>query len=325
MFVGLIVGILFIYLSIRGVDYETVINELRNANIIYFLPAIILIIIGMILRSVRLGVMLYPLEKISQKTLFPITCVGFMAVVLVPMRVGELVRPYLIGTKSQIPFTSSLATIFVERVLDLLTLVTFFSVVIVISDLPEWLIKFGYITFIILAAIIGLIFFLAYRTENAINILSPMLTKISQSFSMKIEELVRTFVSGFRIVSRPTILLFTFFLSVLIWAIAALAIYILYFCQNLNLPLTSSFVVLFITMVGISLPAAPGGVGNFQFGCIVALSIFNLSKSDALAFSIVYHFVAIGISVILGLTFLPFIRITFKDIRKGIIIHKSYS
>jgi len=61
--------------------------------------------------------MLSPHEIIKQKTLFPITCIGGMAIIFIPLRLGEVVRPYLINKKSQITFTSSLATIFLERFL----------------------------------------------------------------------------------------------------------------------------------------------------------------------------------------------------------------
>ena len=264
--------------------------------------------------------MLHPLEKISQKTLFPITCVGTMAIALVPMRVGEIVRPYLIKTKSQIPFTSSLATIFVERVLDVLALIFILSFAIFNSDLPEWLIISGYISFIIFILLICLIFFIYYKTEFIIKLSRPFLNNLPQNFIIKIEELIRTFADGFKVISSSKRLLYTVFLSVLIWIFSTLAIYNLYFTQNLQLPFFTSFVVLFITMIGISLPTAPGFIGNWQYGCILALSIFDISKGDALAFSIVYHLSAMSITIILGMIFLPFVNISIKDIRKKLAV-----
>ena len=65
------------------------------------------------------------LEKIDQWSLFSITSVGFMAINLLPVRMGEFVRPYLISQKSSIRLGSSLATIVVERVFDMLTLMIF--------------------------------------------------------------------------------------------------------------------------------------------------------------------------------------------------------
>jgi len=69
-------------------------------------------------------------------------------------------------------------------------------------------------------------------------------------------------------------------------------------------------------MVGISLPTAPGFVGNWQFGCILALSICGTNKSDALAFSMVYYLLAMSTTILLGLSFLPSTSISIKNIRE---------
>lgn len=315
--IGLIVAAIFIYLSIRGVEYEQVLKIFENVNAFYLVPAIILFISGTILRSVRLGIMLSPLEKISQKKLFPITCVGFMAITLIPMRAGEIVRPYLIKTKSQIPFTSSLATIFVERVLDLLTLVFLFLFAMLTSDLPEWVIYLGYTSLSIIIAIICLILLLVHKTELFINIFRPLLKRFPEKLYTKIVELVRNFVSGFKIISSPKNILYTVFLTLLIWVFAALSLYSLYFSLNLHLPFTSSFVVLFITMIGISLPTAPGFIGNWQYGCILALSIYGLPKGDSFGFSMIYYLLGVGTTCLLGLVFFPSIDVPIQDLKNS--------
>ena len=90
---------------------------------------------------------------------------------------------------------------------------------------------------------------------------------------------------------------------------------LLQFC-NFQLSPIVAFVVLISTVIGISLPTAPGMVGNFHFATIVALSLFGISKSEALSFSILFHFTAIGKHILLGLIFLPLVQISFKDITK---------
>ena len=80
--------------------------------------------------------------------------------------------------------------------------------------------------------------------------------------------------------------------------------------------MVSAFLVLVIVMIGISLPAAPGFIGNFQFACVMALSIYGLPKNDAFAFSMVFYFLGIGINILLGLVFLPSMNLSFKDIKQ---------
>jgi len=317
LIIGIIVSIVFIYFSIQGVEYKQIIRGLENVNYQFLFPTIMLFLSISFLRSIRWGVIVSPIDKIGQRIIFPITCIGFMAIALVPLRLGELLRPYLLSRKSKISLSPALGTVFVERVLDSLTLLFILLIVILSSNLPGWLIKAGYsflVTFIIMVFVM---FLLYWKTQFVLNLFDVILNKLPQRLKIKTEKLILTFVDGFKIISSPKRLAYTIFLSLLIWILSALAIYNLYFFQNLKLPLLSSFVVLVLTIVGITLPAAPGFLGNFQFSCIMALSIFDVTKSDALVFSMVFYFLGIGINILLGLIFLPFIGISINDLRKN--------
>ena len=320
--VGIIISGILVYLSMRGVEYKQILKGLQSANYTFLIPAIVLFLSLSFLRSLRWGVILSPLEEIGQRKLYPITCIGFMAIALIPMRIGEVVRPYLISTKSKIPLSSSLATIFVERVLDGITLLTILLVVIFGSTVPGWLIKVGQSFLITFIVLVSLMLFLMFRKDLVMRVIRPLFSKLPEKISSKMETLIESFVQGFRIISSAKRLMYTIFLSLLIWVFSALAIYSLYRFQGLHLPLISSFVVLVVTVIGISLPTAPGFLGNFQFGCIMALLIYGVSKNDAFTFSMVYYLLGIGINVLLGLAFLPFVKISFKDIRRGFAIKK---
>ena len=93
---GIFVSVLFVYLSVRGLDLERVLEGLKNVRYAYLPPAVLMILSLSVLRSIRWGLILSPIQNMGQKRLFPITCVGFMAIVLLPMRMGEIVRPYLL-------------------------------------------------------------------------------------------------------------------------------------------------------------------------------------------------------------------------------------
>ena len=323
LILGIVISAVFVYLSMRGVEYREILKGLQDANYIFLFPATILFLSLALLRSLRWGVILSPLEEIGQRKLFPITCVGFMAIALIPLRIGEVVRPYLISTKSKIPLSSSLATIFVERVLDGITLLAILLFVIFGSTVPSWLTKVGNSFLIAFIILVSLILFLRFRKDLALRVLSPLFNKLPRKIGSKMETIIESFVEGFGIISNPKKVIYALFLSVLIWVFSALAIYFLYCFQNLNLPLLSSFVVLVVTVIGISLPTGPGFLGNFQFACIMALLIYGVSRNDAFSFSMVYYLLGIGINILLGLVFLPFVKISFKDIRRSLAIQKA--
>jgi uncharacterized protein (TIRG00374 family) len=106
-------------------------------------------------------------------------------------------------------------------------------------------------------------------------------------------------------------------LSLVVWLLSALAVYLLFIFYKLPLNILAALAVTTITALGVSLPAAPGFIGNFQFACIVALSFYGVTKDEAFSFSMVFYLAAIGVNILLGLIFLPFMNIPFRQMFKS--------
>ena len=312
--VGIIFSCVFIYFCVRGLEFEKIVEALQDVKYSYMIIAAVLILSLSALRSLRWGIILSPIEKIGQRSLFPVFSVGFMAVVLIPMRVGELVRAYLLRTNSHVSFTTALSTIFVERVFDMLTMLLILFMVILQVSVPIWLLKAGYTALILFGLIVLFMCFLYFKTEKTLNAIRPVIGMLPRRFEGKIEGLIKNFIAGFEIIRSPGKVLGIAILSALIWGISGLAIYSLFWFQGLELSFVVAFFVLVVNIVGVSLPTAPGMLGNFQISCIVALSLFNVNKDAAFVFSMVYYLLGIGIVVLLGLVFLLFTRFSLGDV-----------
>ena len=145
----------------------------------------------------------------------------------------------------------------------------------------------------------------------------------SERVYKRIQNAFETFIQGFKIISELKKVLFVIVLTILMWTSAALAIYSLYCFQGLHLSVESAFIVLAIIAIGVSVPTAPGFLGNFQFACILALSIFNISKTDAVAFSIIYYVCGIVFYIVLGLAFVPFTNFSLKNIKQKLFLKQN--
>jgi hypothetical protein len=317
LFIGIAVSTVFIYLTLKGVDLKEVLAELRNKSYGFLLPVAAVIILTQIIRSVRWGVILSPIKAINQRTLFPITSVGFMAIIVAPMRLGEIVRPYLINVKQSVPLGSGIATILIERSMDLLMLLLFLSVVLSRISFPNWIARGG----TVLLGIILLEFLFIVLFMNFPEKIKRFLSRITKRFPLRVakgfEAFIENIANGFRVISSINKFTQVFFLSLLVWVLSALAVYLLFSFYKLPLGIMEAFAVTTITALGISLPAAPGLIGNFQFACIVALSFCGVAKNEAFAFAMVYYFTGIGINIVLGLIFLPSMNIPFRQMFKN--------
>jgi len=313
---GILISIFLVYLSVRGINLQDVFCDLKNIQLSYVIFFIFLVILMQWLRSYRWGVILHPMEKIDQFSLFSVTSVGFLAIAAIPARLGELARPYLISKRSSIKMSSALGTILVERVLDSFTVLAIAVIVLFLTDLPPWLIKSSIIFFLLALVIFSFIVFLILRRDTALKLINRILSKLPGKFAHTIDEVIHHFIDGFQIITNIKFLLYLFFLSALIWLVDVLAIYMLLKAFDFTLPVMASFVVMIILIVGIAIPTAPGYIGNWHFACVLALSFFGLAKTEALSFAVVYHFLSMVIVVILGVAFLPFNKFSISDMKK---------
>ncbi|MEN6620296.1 MAG: lysylphosphatidylglycerol synthase transmembrane domain-containing protein, partial [Smithella sp.] len=136
---GFVVSAVLVYLSVRGINFRDIAQDLQEIKLGYVLLFLIITTLMQWLRSYRWGVILQPLEKIDQLSLFSVTSVGFLAIAAIPARIGELARPYLIAKRSTIKMSSALGTIIVERVLDSFSVLTIAVIVLLLNDLPSWM------------------------------------------------------------------------------------------------------------------------------------------------------------------------------------------
>jgi len=317
LLIGIAVSTIFFYLTLKGVDLKVVLAELRNKSYEFLLPVAAVFILTQIIRSLRWGVLLSPIKAINQRALFPITSVGFMAIIVAPMRLGEIVRPYLINVKQSVPLGSGIATIFIERIMDLLMLLFFLSVILHETALPDWIARSGTVLLgIILLAFLFIILFVAFP-EKIKKFLFPITKRFPRRVAKGFEAFIENIAAGFRVISSISKFTKVFLLSFIVWLLSTLAVYLLFSFYKLPLGILAAFAVTTITALGISLPAAPGFIGNFQFACIVALSFYGVSKNEAFAFAMVYYFTGVGINIVLGLIFLPFMNIPFREMFKN--------
>jgi uncharacterized protein (TIRG00374 family) len=134
---GILISAVLVYLSVRGINFQDIIGDLKKIRFNYILVFLILAVLMQWLRSYRWGIILRPLEKIDQLSLFSVTAVGFLAIAAIPARLGELARPYLIAKRSKIKMSSALGTVIVERVLDSFSVLTIAVIVLLLNDLPS--------------------------------------------------------------------------------------------------------------------------------------------------------------------------------------------
>jgi glycosyltransferase 2 family protein len=316
LILGVLIGAVLVYLSVKGIHFEDIAEGFKTIRYKYIVPTLMIFFFMQVLRSWRWGIILRPLGKVDQLSLFSITCVGFLAIVAIPARIGELARPYLIAQKSNIKMSAALGTVFIERIFDSLMVFLIFICVLCLSPLPQWLIRASFIFFFVIILILTAVILLIFKREAFNRIINIVVNKFPEKLAAKVNPLIDHFIDGFTIITDPVRFSAVMFLTALIWLINGMAIYLLFLAFGFSLPILAAFILMVILIVGIAIPAAPGFVGNWHYFCILGLTLFGITKADALTFAVIYHFLSIGIIILLGLIFLPFNRFSLSDLQK---------
>jgi len=313
---GILISLVLVYLSIRGINFTDVQNVLQKIQLPYVMLFMLLISLIQYLRSYRWGVILQPMGTIDQLSLFSVTSVGFMVIAALPARLGELARPYLISKRSSVKMSFALGTIVLERTMDFFIIIIIAVIVLFFIDMPPWMITSSIFFSFLALALLCFILFLILRRDQAIKLINKILNRLPEKIANKIDAVLHHFIDGIQVITNINLFLYLFFLSAVIWLVDVLAIYLLLLSFGFNLPVIASFVLMIVLIAGIAMPTAPGFIGNWHFACVLALSLFGLSKADALSFAVVYHFLSMVILLVFGVAFLPFNKFSISDMTK---------
>jgi len=303
--IGCIISGIFVFLAVRGINFSEVIRSFRSANYLYAIPILLIVLLVLFFRSYRWGIILEPRIKYPQWPLFIITAIGFMTISILPARLGEFTRPFLVKQKSGIRISSTMATIVVERVFDLLTLMVVLGVVILTIPLPPEIFKAGLIILIMVLAIFVVLLLLVVKQEFSLKILNMLIDKLPGRIGGFIRNQLHAFIEGLEILPDVKKTLYVAFLSAIIWGLLALSCYLMFFAFGLKLSLMEAFALTVIIAIGVMLPAAPGFVGNYHYACVLGLKFFGVNEAVALSYAIVLHFLQMIPVIGIGLGLLP--------------------
>lgn len=242
--------------------------------------------------------------------------IGWAANNLLPARLGELVRAYVMGKQAHISKSSTLTTILIERIFDGMILVFFLILIIPYFKFPQWVHNLE-ITGICLFGGMFLLFIIIQKKHNYFLILIQKLTnRFSLRLRTKVNEFSRKFLQGLECLANPYRQLLVVFYSLLIWIIEGITYYIILRGFRIDLPLAAAFFTLIIVNVGILIPSSPGYIGAFQFFAILALSLFKINSGTALSFSLVLHAIQYLPVTLLGILFMNHLGLNWKEIKQ---------
>jgi hypothetical protein len=307
------ITILLLALFLRQASIADVWNEIQAGSSGLVLLAVAVAMVTYALRAFRWQYLLRALGPTHFGAAFRTTVIGFAVNFLLPGRVGEVVRPYLLAREERLSATSAFATVILERLLDMVTVLVLFGVFLLVFDprqspvAPRLFrdIRTGGLAAGVSALVaLTVVFALAGHPDAAARVALRIERVLPARIAQAVSRLVHMFVTGLSAVRQPSRLAMTFVLSFPLWLSIATGIFLVTRAFHVDMPFTGTFVVMTILVVGVAVPT-PGAVGGFHLFYQVAVTAFYLVPKDrAMGAAIVLHAVSFLPVTLLGIIFM---------------------
>lgn len=314
---GIIISTVFLYLALDDVEWSEFAEAIKSARFVFLIPAVITTMLGHYCRAYRWKYMLLPVKQIGTNRLFEVTAIGFMANNLLPARLGEVVRAYMLGRMEGISKTTSFATIIYERIIDVFALLALLWFVLINQSGLGWL-RVGGLW--ILAANVALLFLLFWMERHRAateQIVNRLVGKMPVRFREQALHVTGNFLEGLKVISETRAWGLLALISLPVWMGALLAIYFCLGAMGLHVSYLTIIILIVLISLGSMIPSAPAYIGTTQYACIIGLSLVGVDKSAALAFSLLFHATQFFPITLVGLFYLWRHHIRFEEISEN--------
>jgi glycosyltransferase 2 family protein len=283
---GVVISVAAVWFSMRGVSVPEVWRALSHSNLLLFGVVMALTLASFWIRALRWRSLLSVVPEPTVQSLYSATMIGFMANNMLPFRLGEFVRAWALARRERCSTTMVLATVIVERVVDMLALLVILGVTILVhpiepgSKAAEFT-QAGATTLIVLTVGLTLLLIVLERTPGlARRLVHRLSARLPERHRGRGVAALDHFVEGLGLFRDLPRLLWVFLLSFVMFSCFAVALQLSMEAFGIHLPWYAGFTVLVISAFAIMAPAAPGYIGTMNLACVAGLALFGVTNRE---------------------------------------------
>ena len=313
---SLVVAAVFLYLAFRNVPLAELGAALGRFKLPWLIPAFAISFTLQVFRTWRWQLELRPLARISFGRLWVVICVAYMAINLLPVRLGEFVRPWLLSRRSSVTFSNVVGNLVIEKTMDSIVIVFYILVgLLTATDLPPWVRRGAVFPAVGAALLVSLVVLLWWKGEPFVD--RWVVGRLPERFGATLKRVTGAIVDGMRVLPDGRLLATVFVVSVALWFLPILSSYVIIRAFNFQVPFNAALIVFIFIGFGTALPNAPGMIGTFQYACVLALGLFGIDQTAALAYGLVLNAIQLVSLVVQGLVALPMAGVGVGELRRA--------
>ena len=287
LIVGLAFGLGLLVFVARGVDLEAVWTGFLGADS-FFVGLAFLTVLATMATKVGRWYALFPRgEHPSLPALTRALLVGQLANALLPARVGEVARAYLIGYEGEGSSAITLGTVAAEKAFDVFFLLLSSGLVAFTLSLPSWMtLSLGGLAAVGTAVLLAAV---ALPRQRIVVWADRWAGRVGWVGIDRLLGILQRGLVGLEVLRTPRQALIACVWSAVVWTLAASTNGLLFLAFHLHLSWTAALWLLVLLHVGVAPPSSPGRLGVFHALTVWGLATFGVDRSIGLAYAAVLH------------------------------------
>jgi uncharacterized protein (TIRG00374 family) len=294
---GVIVSVVALVIVLSLIDLDELNEALSNANYLLLILGGLLTIPWLLVRGVFWRTLLQ--YKAAYKDVFFTLNEGYLLNNVLPFRLGEIGRAFLLGKKASLDFWQVLSSILIERILDLAIAVGIFLCTLPFVIGVSWAVQAA--VFVGVIVVVGLL--CLYLVARYQTVILGWLERLSQRVSL-LERFtgrhLAAFFDGLAVLTDKTLFLRAIGWLILNWSITILQYFVILRAFFPDADMLWAVFLMGAGALGVAAPSSPGNIGVFEAVLVGALAIFGVNPSAAAAFAFFIHFNSFMITGVIG-------------------------
>lgn len=303
---GLILSCFGLYVAISGVQIDKLRSELSSVPWATAFALGMVSFIATLIRSYRWKVGIESFSGVSFKNVTSAFLSGMFGLNVIPARLGEYLRVFVLGKNSSLSQSSILATVVFERIMDGLTILVIFTGAIFLRHSSDTRSILGTVRreFLLLiplmfAGCLGFLFAVSRHPKPTADFVARF-SKYLGKFGARVPGMIERFSGGLVIFANAGRMIQYVAWSFAAWFTIGFYYYVNFHMAGIELGFADAIVVMSVIVVGVMIPAAPGFVGTYHAFCTRALVAFGVDPARAFTYAVVTHAVQYVLHTVIG-------------------------
>jgi glycosyltransferase 2 family protein len=323
--IGIALSAVLLWWTLRDVSLAVVWGELSRSSLPLFLASAACATLIFPLRARRWKTILEPVAPNQPfGALWRSTAVGMMANNVLPARAGEIVRAYALTRQTGVPFATSIASLAVDRLFDMIVLLLLAVTAFIDPAFPrearvagQSLGSLAQGSVLIVLVLLAGLYALAFFPSKLVRIFELFARRVSPTIEERGRIALMRFSEGLIVLRTPGRFTAVLGWTIAHWLLNAFAFWLGFKAVGIDLPYSAALFLQTLIAVGVALPSAPGFFGVFEKLSTIGLAVYSVPAALATSWAIGFHILSFIPITVIGAWYFSRLGLHMKDIESA--------